>query len=275
MERVKRVVSREKKIKALKVDEREPTTMRAPVLEVRDVGITQPTFLPTMGQNIPSDNPQLLDQGQFYHLNLRKPIQENQLLDPNIEREGIERESTYNALFEMGQQRPPQPSQIDNMPYDPFRKGGGAVPSANWLRGNGYSLNNRFDSGGASYETPGLKKWKYGYLQPQQLIGNFIGSAKTDLMPLTAQQRKENEDRRESIEKTRSRRKVEAEEFIDDVERTIMASGHANTGLPQPMQSVNVGVSIAGFQADKYIPKQVVVNNVRREMIDTTPIYSH
>ena len=276
MEKVKRVISREKKVRALKVNEREPKSMRAPRLESREVGIMQPTFHPTMGQNIPSDNPQLLGQGQFYHLNVRKNIQENQLLDPNIEREGIERESTYNALYEMGQQRPPQPSQIDNMPYDPFRNGGGSVPSANWLRGNGYSLNNRFDSGGASYERPGLKRWQNGYIQGSSAVGNFIGSAKTDLMPLDPSQRAEEERAKETIEKTRNRRKVEAEEFIEDVESTNNSSGIANNGAAQPMQSVVLGVSVAGYQADKFIPKQVVNNgDIKRERIDVQPIFSH
>ncbi len=276
MEKVKKVISRERKLKGLRLEQREPATRQAPILEKREVARGVPTFHPTMGQNIPSDNPQFLGQGQFYHLNVRKNIQENQLLDTDIEREGIERESTYNALYELGQSRPPQPSQIDNMPYDPFRMGGGSVPSANWLRGNGYSLNNRFDSGGASYERPALKKWQNGYIQKSNIVGNFIGSAKTDLMPLDPSQRANLEKNKESIEKTRSRRKVEAEEFIDDVKSTTHASGHANNGLPQPIQSVVLGVSIGGYQADRYIPKQVVNNDdLRRERIDTNPIFSH
>lgn len=276
MEKVKRIIANERKVKGLNLNQREPQTRRAPTLEVRETARGIPTFHPTMGQNIPADNPQLLAQGQFYQTKVRKNIQENQLLDPDIEREGIERESTYNALYEMGQQRPPQPSQIDNMPYDPFRMGGGAVPSANWLRGNGYSLNNKFDSGGASYDRPALKKWKYGYLQQSSIVGNFIGSAKTDVMPLDPNQRANVEEQKESIERTRSKRKEEAEEFIKDVENTTTASGYANTGMPQPSQSVVLGVSVAGYQADRYIPKQVVNNDdLKRERIDSRPIFSH
>ena len=77
-------------------------------------------------------------------------------------------------------------------------------------------------------------------------------------------------------ERTRSKRKEEAEEFIKDVESTTTASGYANTGMPQPSQSVVLGVSIAGYQADRYIHKQVVNNDaVKRERIDSRPIFSH
>jgi len=276
MERVKKVLSRERKLRGLSLQQREPSRASAPTLEKREAGRGIPTFHPTMGQNIPSDNPQTLAQGQYYFTNMRTKIQENQLLDDDIEREGIERESTFNALYEMGQGRPPQPAQINNAPYDPLPRGGGAVPSAQWLRGNGYSLNNRFDSGGASYERPALKRWKYGYIQQGSLVGNFIGSAKTDVMPLDPTQRRMNEERMDSIEKTRARRKTEAEEFVDSVESTVLSSGASNTGMPQPSQSVVLGVSIGGYQADTYLPKQVVNNSsLRRERIDTQPIFSH
>lgn len=46
--------------------------------------------------------------------------------------------------------------------------------------------------------------------------------------------------------------------------------------MPQPSQSVVLGVSVAGYQADRYIPKQVVNNDdLKRERIDSRPIFSH
>ncbi len=274
MEKVKRIV-KQRRMEKTSVKNKEPPRAKTRVLEKRGVGRGVPTFHPIKGLNIPIDNPQTLDQGQFYHLNQRKNKIENQLLDPDIEREGIERESTYNALYELGQNRPPQPSQIDNNPYEYLEVGGRSVASAQWLRGNGYSLNNRADDGGMAYENARLNKWKNGAIQLSRLQGNFIGSAKTNMMPLDANGRRMNEQRADSIEKIRGRRRQEAEEYIDSVEKTIPYSGYSNTGRPQPNQAVHLGVSIGGFQADQFIPKQENINPRKRERIDTNPIFSY
>tara|TARA_Y100001973_G_C5131484_1_gene298015 strand:- start:247 stop:1071 length:825 start_codon:yes stop_codon:yes gene_type:complete len=274
MEKVKRIV-KQRRMEKTSVKNKEPPRAKTRVLEKREVGRGVPTFHPIKGLNIPIDNPQTLDQGNFYHLNQRKNKLENELLDPDIEKEGIERESTYNALYELGQSRPPQPSQIDDNPYEYLEVGGRSVASAQWLRGNGFTLNNRADDGGFAYDNARLNKWKNGAIQLSRLQGNFIGSAKTNMMPLDANGRQINEQRADSIEKIRGRRRQEAEEYIDSVEKTIPYSGYSNTGRPQANQAVHLGVSIGGFQADQFIPKQENINPRKRETIDTTPIFSY
>jgi len=238
-----------------------------------------PTYKPMLEVNGIVDYPQNLAQGNKYHLNQRVDDLEDEIVDHDIFMEGIQRENNYGMLFELGQDRPPQPSQVDNMPYNFYNRGGGAMPSAQWLRANGFAVTSANPSGGSAYANPKMKNWLYGSVEDQLIRANFIGGAdgrySTNTQVGAVQRAEANRQIEASIENIKGRRNRDNQEYIHDVKTTDNSQGYAPNGHNVPEMPVSLGVTVAGFQQLGYNDKEVRATNDHVMRINHTPISSY